>query len=174
MPGNVIAFDKDRRPRLGTRRRSPLPRPSSLFALLFVAVLFGGGYLLLPGDDIEAAAVSGVRFTLCADGPFHDCVVDGDTFYLGGQSVRVADIDAPETHPSRCAYEASLGNQATIRLYQLLNAGPFTLAPWTDGRDTDQYGRLLRIVVRDGESLGGVLVEEGLARTWTGSRQPWC
>ncbi len=170
----VIAFDKGRRARHRSRRKAARFRPSSLFALFFMAVLFGGSYLLLPTGNVEGATVSGARFTLCSDGPFTNCVVDGDTFYLGTQSVRVADIDAPETHPSRCSYEAALGNQATVRLYQLLNQGAFTLAPWTDGRDTDQYGRLLRIVVRDGQSLGEMLVQEGLAREWTGSRQPWC
>ena len=31
-----------------------------------------------------------------------------------------------------------------------------------------------RVVTRDGRSLGDRLVAEGLARTWTGRRQPWC
>lgn len=36
--------------------------------------------------------------------------------------------------------------------------------PNPNGRDEDKYGRKLRIVMRDGESLGGALVDEGLAR----------
>lgn len=40
-----------------------------------------------------------------------------------------------------CAYEAELGADATRRLTQLLNAGPFTLEPID--RATDQYGRKL-------------------------------
>ena len=42
------------------------------------------------------------------------------------------------------------------------------------GRDQDRYGRKLRIVTRGGESLGEMLVAEGLAREWTGRREPWC
>src|SRR3546814_4288308 len=80
--------------------------------------------------------------------------------------VRVADIDAPETHPSRCAEEARLGKAATERLRALLDAGPVTLV--TADRDVDRYGRKLRIVERDGRSLGAVLVREGLAREWGG------
>jgi micrococcal nuclease len=100
-------------------------------------------------------------------------VVDGDTFWVGGDKIRIADIDTPETHPPRCAYEAELGEKATRRLAALLGEGPFELAP-IGGRDVDRYGRKLRIVMRDGRSLGDRLVSEGLARTWTGRRQPWC
>jgi endonuclease YncB( thermonuclease family) len=99
-------------------------------------------------------------------------VIDGDTFYLQKQSIRIADIDAPETHPPRCAREAALGEAATRRLGALLNAGPFEMQ--AGARDEDRYGRKLRTLLRDGQSLGGILVTEGLARRWTGSRQPWC
>lgn len=99
-------------------------------------------------------------------------MVDGDTFWIDGRKVRVADIDAPETHPPRCDEEARLGEAATRRLRALLNAGPVTLV--SVDRDTDRYGRLLRVVERDGRSLGQVLVAEGLARPWEGRRRPWC
>ncbi|MBX9454735.1 MAG: thermonuclease family protein [Rhizobium sp.] len=101
-----------------------------------------------------------------------NCVIDGDTFYFGATKVRISDIDAPETHPPRCAREADLGDRATRRLVQLLSAGAFQLV--RADRDIDRYGRQLRIVVRDGRSLGKVLVAEGLARPWTGKRRPWC
>ena len=99
-------------------------------------------------------------------------MIDGDTFRLGGETIRIADIDTPETHPARCEEEAALGAQATERLQALLNAGPFTLQ--SIERDQDRYGRSLRTVTRDGRSIGAMLVAEGLARPWTGSRQPWC
>jgi endonuclease YncB( thermonuclease family) len=100
-------------------------------------------------------------------------VVDGDTFAYRGARVRIADIDAPEVH-GRCAYETALAARATQRMRALLAAGPFELHPFADGRDEDRYGRKLRIVTRAGRSLGDVLVAEGLARTWTGRREPWC
>jgi endonuclease YncB( thermonuclease family) len=65
-----------------------------------------------------------------------------------------------------------LGRQATSRLTQLLNAGPFSLAP--ADRDEDRYGRKLRIVERDGRSVGAQLVAEGLAEEWKGYRRSWC
>ena len=55
---------------------------------------------------------------------------------------------------------------------ELLAAGPFELSPVD--RDEDRYGRKLRVVTRNGRSLGDQLVAEGLARTWTGRREPWC
>jgi len=99
-------------------------------------------------------------------------VIDGDTFEQGGIKVRIADIDTPELN-GRCADEISRAEQARARLSALIHAGPFELHP-ISGRDEDRYGRKLRIVTRDGRSIGDQLVAEGLARTWSGRREPWC
>jgi len=66
-----------------------------------------------------------------------------------------------------------LGMKATYRLRDLLNEGAFEVRP-IGNRDEDRFGRKLRVVVRGGRSLGDQLVSEGLARTWTGRREPWC
>lgn len=126
-----------------------------------------------PASDVAAPSrVTGRRFVICHTGGGFDCVVDGDTAWIAGEKVRVADIDAPETHPPRCDFEADLGDRATRRLAELMNAGPFEVR--SIDRDTDRYGRKLRVLVRDGRSLGDQLVAEGLARTWEGRRRPWC
>jgi micrococcal nuclease len=117
--------------------------------------------------DREAAS-----FGLCHSGGGFNCVVDGDTIHYRGQKIRIADIDTPETHPPRCASEARLGNAATQRLQALLNAGPFSLR--SIDRDEDPYGRKLRILSRNGQSLGGTLVNEGLARWYGSGRRSWC
>ena len=75
-------------------------------------------------------------FTLCGDGPRTNCVVDGDTFWMNGVKVRLADINAPETEQAACKSERDLGNKAKGRLLALLNNGPFTLE--IEGRDTDR------------------------------------
>lgn len=98
-------------------------------------------------------------------------VIDGDTFRYGGDWIRIADIDTPKVD-GRCAYETELAARATQRLGQLLREGPFALE--RIDRDTDRYGRKLRIVTRGGRSIDDQLVSEGLARTWTGRREPWC
>lgn len=136
-----------------------------------LAAMLAGGYVVT--SESPAEAIDSVSFSMCASPPHSNCVIDGDTFYLGGQSIRVADIDTPETNQPQCRYEAELGASATRRFLQLLNDGPFEIAQW-GGRDEDQYGRKLRTVSRGGRSLGAILVSEGLARNWTGSRQPWC
>ena len=98
-------------------------------------------------------------------------IIDGDTFWLDGEKIRVADIDTPELR-GRCPEEKALAVRATERMEALLNEGPFELH--SVGRDEDRYGRKLRVVTRHGRSLGDRLVAEGLARTWTGRREPWC
>lgn len=151
---------------------------------MFGVALSLGGYWAIrapaPAPAVEPVArvamkttdVPERRYPVCAFGVRRNCVVDGDTFYFGAEKIRLADIDAPETHPPRCAREADLGDRATVRLSELLSAGAFRLARFD--RDTDRYGRKLRIVMRDGRSIGDRLVAEGLARTWTGRREPWC
>ena len=111
-------------------------------------------------------------FALCADGPRTTCVVDGDTFWLEGEKIRIADINAPETAQPGCPEERVRGEAAKRRLIALLNAGTFTLE--ANGRDRDRYGRLLRVVRRNGHSLGEQLVAEGLAEKWQGRRSDWC
>ena len=100
-------------------------------------------------------------------------VIDGDTFDYRGERIRVADIDTPEVE-GRCPAESALAARATERMRVLLDAGPFELHPLASGRDEDRHGRKLRIVTRGGRSLGDQLVAEGLARTWSGRREPWC
>jgi micrococcal nuclease len=121
-----------------------------------------------------AAAVSGNgTFTLCMQASQQNCVIDGDTIRYGGTKIRLEDIDTPETHEPRCASEAARGRQATRRLLELINAGPFQVVR-TGGRDQDRYGRKLRTITRSGRSVGDVLVAEGLARHWDGARRSWC
>ncbi len=112
------------------------------------------------------------EFTICS-GPIRaNCVVDGDTFWFEGIKIRIADIDAPEISEPACADEAKAAEVAKARLLDLLNSGRFRLiAGW---RDEDRYGRKLRVVSRDGVSLGEMLVREGLARRWEGPRLDWC
>lgn len=111
-------------------------------------------------------------FSRCS-GPIRvTCVVDGDTIWLEGEKIRIADINTPEVSKPDCPAERALGGRATSRLTALLNEGGFSLE--TIDRDEDTYGRKLRIVTRAGESLGGTLVAEGLAEEWTGSRRSWC
>ncbi len=113
-----------------------------------------------------------VSFAFCHTGGGYNCVVDGDTIWLEGTKIRIADIDTPETHNYRCQSEKELGDRATVRLREILESGTITLR--SIGRDEDRYGRKLRIILVDGVSVGQILVDEGLARWYEGGRRPWC
>ena len=133
----------------------------------------GGAPASMKADVSRETIQSPPQFIICPIGGGGNCIVDGDTFWLAGEKIRIADIDTPETHPPRCAHEAALGNAATQRLQALLNAGPFSLQ--SIDRDTDRYGRKLRVVVRSGQTIGDTLVREGLARPYAGGyRESWC
>jgi endonuclease YncB( thermonuclease family) len=123
-------------------------------------------------ESANAPPAPSGNFGFCHIGAGTNCVVDGDTLWIQSQKVRVADIDAPETHDYRCAEEKALGDRATQRLIQLVNSGTVTLQPID--RDEDVYGRKLRIVSVNGTSVGDTLVSEGLARYYEGGRRPWC
>ena len=122
---------------------------------------------VLARSDSEAAL-----FQRCTGPARVTCVVDGDTIWYRGEKIRLADINAPEVSQPACAAEAVLGERATRRLTELLNAGSFSLE--RDGRDSDRYGRKLRVITRRGASLGSTLEAEGLAEHWQGRRGDWC
>ncbi|PYE31990.1 endonuclease YncB(thermonuclease family) [Rhizobium sp. PP-WC-1G-195] len=111
-------------------------------------------------------------FSICGSGQRITCVVDGDTFWFRGEKIRIADIDTPELSPPRCERERERGLAAKQRLLEILNSGPVSLQ--TTARDEDRFGRKLRIVYRERRSVGDILVAEGLARKWEGSRRSWC
>lgn len=133
-----------------------------LFAVVAIVTIGWAGESGLSLTNLRAkSAPMAASFGYCHVVGGTNCVVDGDTFWLQGRKIRIADIDAPETHEPRCASEKALGDRATLRLQQLLNGGTITLRPAD------------RVLV-DGRSVGDVLVSEGLARWYAGYRRPWC
>lgn len=146
---------------------------AALCLAVFSAIVIWGGSpsgqaAVIPGQSDPFRA----NFHICDSRPRITCVVDGDTIWFRGRKIRIADINTPEISKPGCAAEARLGKSATYRLQALLNAGSFDLE--SIDRDTDRYGRELRIVTRGGKSLGETLVAEGLAEQWQGYRRDWC
>ena len=143
-------------------------RPSVKLAIALgsLAVASIGRAETPPPDRLSA------QFTVCGESRRVNCVVDGDSFWFQRQKIRIADIDAPELSPPRCAFEREKGEAAKQRLLDLLNAGPFSLT--AGDRDRDRHGRRLRVVTRAGRSIGRILVDEDLVRIWDGARRPWC
>ncbi|WP_417618914.1 thermonuclease family protein [Parasphingorhabdus sp.] len=143
---------------------------AALCTALFLAIVLSGG----PTPTSAAIGIDPNRasFGICFGPDRYTCVVDGDTIWFEGRKIRIADINTPEISKPGCAAEERLGQKAKTRLLTLLNEGSFSLQ--SIDRDQDQYGRDLRIITRDGESLGEVLVAEGLAERWQGYRRNWC
>src|SRR5207237_6187840 len=79
-----------------------LPNPhfdSGLIAMLpmlSAAALFAAVLAASP----PAAAPS--SFDLCGSAERVNCIVDGDTLWIAGIKIRIADIDAPELHGYTC------------------------------------------------------------------------
>ena len=190
QPDNVVRIPVSRRERrrmrrmfdvAPTRQRLSATTVGVVIAAAVCAGLAAGltGLAMPPvASAATATASSGGSaanipfFGYCEYGGGANCVVDGDTFYFGRDKVRIAGIDAPETHPPRCASEARLGKAATHRLRDLLNSGQVTLT--SIDRDEDIYGRKLRNVAVGGADVGAALIGAGLARDYAGGRKPWC
>lgn len=91
------------------RRRDPLrsKRPANFAILVLVLCVAAAiGHFLAQGDPSENVlplasssrehdTLSG-RFPICGGGLRVTCVVDGDTFWLNRQKIRIADIDTPD------------------------------------------------------------------------------
>ena len=103
-------------------------------------------------------------------------VIDGDTFVIDGETVRISNIDAPEMPPrARCASEAQLAQAATASLADILGVG-HEGRPHIEREGRDRYGRTLaRVGILTGYlDVGDTMIERGHARRWTGRREPWC
>ena len=108
-------------------------------------------------------------------------VYDGDTFYvevpdlpdeIGKIGVRIRGIDTPEIGgKAKCGWERRRGSEARARLVELLRSPiEYRDLKW------DKYGgRVDATVIADGADVGKVLIEEGLARPYSGGkRRGWC
>lgn len=100
-------------------------------------------------------------------------IIDGDTLAYRGETIRLANIDAPELPPhSKCWGEAGLAIQAAQRIQELVDMSPGFVVI-REGKD--RYGRTLaRIELTTTGDLGESLVHIGVAAPWTGKRQDWC
>ena len=156
------------------RSRRGLWLPTIAVAIAAFFGLWGSG-LLQPAVTPRTAAVStsrGLTFGLCEQGGLTNCVASGDSFYLGGKTIRIASIEAPQIYGAACPRESELGAVAAKKLQSMLNSGEIRLR--RVGEDMERYGLLLRNVAVNGADVGEAMVEAGLAREIGDLTRSWC
>lgn len=114
-----------------------------------------------------------VCFSAVACSPQKVVVLDGDTFIVQGERVRVEGINAPELK-GKCREENVRALRARSRLIELFEAAKIDI----ERNGFDRYRRTLASVSVGGSAVGDVLMREGLARKWVqrhkGQQEPWC
>lgn len=81
-------------------------------------------------------------------------IIDGDTFRMGPDRIRLRGVDTPELNEPG-------GEAARQRLEQLLRQGPIRIVP----QGQDVYGRIVADVFVDGRNVAEVLRQEGYSKT---------
>ncbi len=111
-------------------------------------------------------------FYYCGTSGLDNCVASGDTFWHRKTKIVLADAVAPQTERAKCQAERDKGFAAKVRLKELLNAGAFDLV--APGMPVAASGSEYKVVLRNGRSLGAVLLNDGLAQPRAGERKGWC
>ena len=106
---------------------------------------------------------------ICGDGKRVNCVIDGDTFWLDGEKIRIEGIDAPEVK-GKCRHERQLAARATKRLSVLLSRQAIKI----ERNGKDRFGRTLVQVSTGRGEIGKAMIRDGLAREYAGGRRSWC
>jgi micrococcal nuclease len=120
-----------------------------LFALFAVAALALGAFVWLTRDSSSSRAVVAR-------------VIDGDTIeLLGGQRVRLVQIDTPEKH------DECYGDAASALTRSLIPPGTRVRVEQDPDLDqVDRYRRKLAYVWKGDEDVNVTLVREGAAGVW--------
>ncbi|RYC17414.1 nuclease [Ciceribacter ferrooxidans] len=130
----------------------------------------------LPQQRPSEAGMEGRGFAgtfyYCGTSGLDNCVASGDTFWHHKTKIVLADAVAPQTERAKCQAERDKGFAAKVRLKELLNAGAFDLV--APGMPVAASGSEYKVVLRNGRSLGAVLLNDGLAQPRAGERKGWC
>jgi endonuclease YncB( thermonuclease family) len=114
-----------------------------------------------------SSAIARPLYPICGDEKLRSCVVDGNTFWYGGEFMRLEAINPPATQMA-CA--SSTADAARDRLAKLLNTGEiFVFRYGTDGE-----GHTLSRVLVEGREVGETLIAEGLAQPSSAATGAFC
>lgn len=134
-----------------------------------------GGIRQFCGFILLAAPTTAFAMSECS-GPDRaarkrTCVVDGDTGWERGEKWRLLDIDTPETDRAECADERVKGKLATDRLRELMAGGYHFDWP---GKFDRSGRKLVRVILKNGDDAGQILIGEHLAQSWPNKGNIWC
>ena len=139
-----------------------------LLAAALVVIIVGVSIATIFHDD-PAANAQIRQFGQCYNGG-PNCVVDGNTIYVGGDRIGIAGVDAPGIQDARCERERERGIDTATRLAELLNAGSVTVSkPFRD-----PYGRQVQSVEVKGQDVADRMIRAGIAREYLGQKRSWC
>jgi endonuclease YncB( thermonuclease family) len=153
---SISAYPTRRRARRKSRYDNSTP--------VLVGLILAAACFFVFSAGIEASGADGISAR----------VIDGDTIEntVTGERIRLANIDTPETGArAQCEAEREAGERAERAARNLIGGATVSIAP--TGR-TDSYGRTIARVRVDGQDMGQILINRGLARPWRGHREPWC
>ena len=138
-----------------------------LFALAITVVTVAVSAVTV-GFGFGAPPVQAQQFGRC-DGSA-DCVVDGETIRMAGETVKIAGMYAPQIEGAHCVGEQQRGAKALERLTQILNSGKVTLGGPVRAADATTR----RAVLVDGHDVAAAMIASGLVREDDGDRHGWC
>jgi micrococcal nuclease len=106
-------------------------------------------------------------YPLCGEEKLRSCVIDGNTFWYGGEFMRLQAINPPAP---KVACVGGTAEAARDRLMTMLNGGEIFVFRY----GTDAEGHTLSRVLFEGRDIGERLIAEGLAQPSTSSTGAFC
>lgn len=159
-----------------SRRAKILPLSLVAAALIVGLACLALLRALLPASGAPAAGPAASDavainqdFALCDDPRGVACVLSAGRFSWCGEAYHLADVSVPDPDEPRCPAEEQMARQGRQTLLSMLNGGAFEMRP--DPSDSDDHARIL---MRDGMSLGQILILKGLAKPWSKQPLDWC
>ena len=114
-----------------------------------------------------STAIARPLYPLCGDEKLRSCVIDGNTFWYGGEFMRLQAINPPEP---KVACTGGTAEAARERLVKMLNGGEIFVFRY----GTDAQGHTLSRVLFEGKDIGERLIAEGLARPSSSTTGAFC
>jgi micrococcal nuclease len=170
-PVKLNGFDppKERKLQVNTLERQLWGGVTGIVLITVALVLLAVGISIATFSRADASA-QGPRFGQCYNNFGSNCVLTGDTLYLDGDKVQVANLEVPAITNAKCPEERDRGINAALRFAELLNGGTVTASvPYRDF-----YGRKVRKVFVNGDDVAGKMIADDVGRRFDGADQGWC